>query len=131
MLSRINPYNTEIPGLEAIQGFAEAEITNLFQDYVNSYSDCFVRSQQIRYFKAFEKGLLSNLDRKTIEPIALSFLEEKDVRGMQQFFTRSRGWDEALSKNYQEQLAMRLNEERGFLSVDESDFVKKVQNRPG
>jgi len=44
---------------------------------------------------------------------------------MQQFFTRSRGWDEAVRNHYKGQLAVRLTDEKGFLSVDESDFVKK------
>jgi SRSO17 transposase len=101
------------------------------QEYLGSYKDCFVRSQQIRYFESFAKVLLSNLDRKSIEPIALSFLEEKDVRGMQQFFTRSRGWDETVSNQYQGQLAERLTDEKGFLSVDESDFVKKGKESAG
>jgi SRSO17 transposase len=109
----------------------EAEIRGQLRKYLDSYTDCFVRSQQTRYFEAFEKGLLSNLDRKSIEPIALSFLEEKDVRGMQQFFTRSRGWDEAVINRYKVQLAGRLNDEKGFLSVDESDFVKKGKESAG
>lgn len=131
MLSSKNPYNTEIPGLEAMQEITEAEIAEQLQKYLDSYKDCFVRSQQIRYFETFIKGLLSNLDRKSIEPIALSFLEEKDVRGMQQFFTRSRGWDEAAVNHYKGQLAGRLSDPKGFLSVDESDFVKKGTESAG
>jgi SRSO17 transposase len=125
MMPGENPYNTEIPGLEALQEMTEAEITGQLQEYLNTYRGCFVRSQQMKYFESFEKGLLSNLERKSIEPIALSFLGEKDVRGMQQFFTRSRGWDEAVRNHYKGQLAVRLTDEKGFLSVDESDFVKK------
>ena len=114
-----------------MQEMTGAEITNQLREYLNSYMGCFVRSQQIRYFETFEKGLLSNLDRKSIEPIALSFLEEKDVRGMQLFFTRSRGWDEAVSNQYKVQLAGRLTYKKGFLSVDESDFVKKGTESAG
>ena len=131
MLASSNPYNTEIPGLEAMQSMAEDEITGQLEKYLGNYRDCFVRSQQIRYFEVFVKGLLSNLDRKSIEPIALSFLEEKDVRGMQQFFTRSRGWDDAVRSHYKAQLAVRLTDEKGFLSVDESDFIKKGTESAG
>jgi SRSO17 transposase len=114
-----------------MQEMTEDEITGRLREYLAGYRDCFVRSQQIRYFETFAKGLLSNLDRKTIEPIALSFLEEKDVRGMQQFFTRSRGWDEAMRNRYKTQLAKQLTEEKGFLSIDESDFVKKGNDSAG
>lgn len=45
---------------------------------------------------------------------------------MQQFFTCSTGWDEAVRNHYKRQLANQLTEEKGFLSVDEIDFVKKA-----
>jgi len=131
MLTNNNPYNTVIPGLETIQGLTEEEITELLQKYLDSYKDCFVRSQQVRYFEAFVRGLLSNLDRKSIEPIALSLLGQKDVRGMQQFFTRSKGWDESMKEQYKRHLASQLNDEKGFLSVDESDFAKKGKESVG
>jgi len=131
MLSKKNPYNTVIPEIKALQNISSDEITKQLQDYLDSYQDCFVRTQQIKYFEAVEKGLLSNLERKSIEPIALSFLEEKEVRGMQQFFTRSTGWDDAVHNRYKEQLAKQLTDITGFLSVDESDFVKKGKESAG
>ena len=131
MIAKGNPYNTEIPEIRAFQGISATEITKQLQDYLESFKNCFVRSQQIKYFEAIEKGLLSNLERKTIEPIALSFLGEKEVRGMQQFYTRSVGWDEAVSRCYKEQLASQLSGTDGFLSVDESDFVKKGKESAG
>ena len=115
MLSEKNPYNTVIPEIEDLQKISGEEITTHLEKYLSGYHGYFVRSQQIKYFDAFAKGLLSNLDRKSIEPIALSFLEEKDVRGMQQFFTRSKGWDEALNKSYKAQLSRQLSDSQGFL----------------
>jgi SRSO17 transposase len=131
MLSKNNPYNSKIPKIETMQKISSERITNLLNDYLEGYNDCFVRSQQIKYFTSFAKGLLSNLDRKSIEPIALSFLGEAAVRGMQDFFTRSKGWDESLSTHYKKQLAETLNSPQGFLSVDESDFVKKGKDSAG
>ena len=77
MLSENNPYNTEIPEISILHEMSAIEITKQLSEYLKSYADCFVRSQQVKYFNGFEKGLLSNLDRKSIEPIALSFMEEK------------------------------------------------------
>lgn len=131
MLASKNPYNTEIPTMVEWQKISAEEITRQLEKYLETYKDCFVRSQQIKYFEAFEKGLLSNLDRKTIEPIALSFLGEKEVRGMQQFFTRSTGWEERVSDCYKEQLSQQITDKDGFLSVDESDFVKKGKDSAG
>lgn len=131
MIAGENAYNREIPGLETIGKIKEEEVAEKLKEYLTSYKGCFVRSQQVRYFEGFIKGLLSNLERKSIEPIALSFMEEKDVRGMQQFFTRSRGWDKALGEYYRGQLSERVNDSNGFLSVDESDMVKKGKESAG
>lgn len=131
MIGKENAYNMNIPELSRMQEISEEEIVKRLDEYLNEYEGSFNRSQQIRYFKTFVKGLLSNLDRKTIEPIALSFLGEKDVRGMQQFFTRSKGWEEALKEKYKETLSEQLSDTQGFLSVDESDFVKKGKESAG
>lgn len=53
MLPGKNPYNTEIPGLEAMHGITEDEITGQLREYLNGYKNCFVRSQQTRYFESF------------------------------------------------------------------------------
>jgi len=131
MLSQKNPYNSEIPGLEELEKIKAEEIVAYHEQYLEKYADCFARSQQIKYFEAFNKGLLSNLNRKSIEPIALSFLGEQAVRGLQDFFTRSKGWEESLRDCYKNQLTKELNDVKGFLSVDESDFVKKGKESAG
>ena len=131
MLPEKNAYNTAIPGLSELKKIAPEEITEILEKYLEGYEKSFGRSQQIKYFRAFEKGLLSNLDRKSIEPISLSFLGESEVRGMQQFFTRSKGWDEALGEEYKKQLGEKITSAKGFLSVDESDFVKKGKESVG
>ena len=120
-----------IPEIEVLEKITEEQLNHQLNNYLETYKDSFVRSQQIKYFVAFVKGLLSHLDRKSIEPIALSFLGETGVRGMQQFFTRSSGWDESVSECYKKQLANQLTDPKGFLSVDESDFVKKGKNSAG
>lgn len=131
MLSKVNSYSSDLFDKKIFQNTTPTEIKKHLERYLDKYKICFVRSQQIRYFRAFEKGLLSNLERKSIEPIALSFLEEKDVRGMQNFFTRSTGWDESLSRKYKKELSRHLTAPDGFLSVDGSDFAKKGKNSAG
>jgi len=131
MLSQKNPYNTEIPGLEELHKIKSEEIIAQQEKYMGNYADCFVRSQQIKYFEAYTTGLLSNLNRKSIEPIALSFLGEHAVRGLQDFFIRSKGWEESIKERYKNQLSKELNAVQGFLSVDESDFVKKGKESAG
>ncbi len=66
-----------------------------------------------------------------IEPIALTFLDETEVRGLQQFFGRANFSDEGLLERYQTLLAETLGEAEGFLSVDGSDFPKKGTHSVG
>jgi SRSO17 transposase len=131
MIPTNNPYNTEIPSTKILQKIPTTTITKQLKQYLKNYTNCFTRSQQIKYFETYQKGLLSNLNRKTIEPIALTFLGEKQVRGLQQFITRSKGWQQNLNHQYQTQLAKQLNDKQGFLSIDESDFVKKGEQTVG
>ena len=131
MIPTNNPYNTEIPSTEILQKISTSTITKQLKQYLENYTNCFTRSQQIKYFETYQKGLLSNLNRKSIEPIALTFLGEKQVRGLQQFMTRSKGWQQNLNHQYQTQLAKQLNDKQGFLSIDESDFIKKGDQTVG
>jgi len=103
----------------------EDEIKALFEEYVGEYGEYLLNRSQRRYFETFQQGLLSAMERKSIEPIALEYLGERDVRGFQQFFVRSLLPDDALLTRYQELLARSISAPDGFLSVDDSGFVKK------
>ena len=124
MLSNPEAYKTEMLNEFALTETSETELTEALEEYQQKYGDCFTKPQ-IRYFEAFVKGSLSSLDRKSAEPIALHFMGEKQVRGLQNFFSRSTGWDEKLLQSYQKQLSNELSTEDGFISVDECGFVKK------
>jgi SRSO17 transposase len=134
MLLESNPYIASIAnmvGENLSEHLQSCDITKHFYEYINGYESCFVRPSQVIYFQAFLQGLLSTLDRKSIEPIALSILDEKSVRCMQYLFSDSKGWFEALLHRYQEFLSQELMDIYGFLSVDESDFVKKGADSAG
>lgn len=102
-----------------------------FRSYTQYYDDVFSTQSQRTYFATYMKGLLSTLDRKSIEPIALHFLGEKSVRPMQLFFTRSPLKEEKILEAYQARLANALNCEGGMLSVDDTGFIKKGTHSAG
>jgi len=134
MLLKSNPYIATIAimaGEHFSKQLKSCNLTEHFFEYLRGYDSCFVRPSQAIYFQAFLQGLLSNLDRKSIEPIALTFLDEKSVRCMQYLLSDSKGWFEALLHRYQEYLSQTLTDIDGFLSVDESDFVKKGADSAG
>lgn len=57
------------------------------EHYLQNYFSCFSQQRQRRLLQTSIQGLLSPLERKSIEPIALHFSGEKYVRPLQQFFT--------------------------------------------
>lgn len=107
------------------------ELEELLQSYLHRYDTLFVSKKQRSHFSTFVKGLLSSLDRKSIEPIALHFLGEKAVRSLQQFFTRSPMDEQRFRDIYQSMLAEQINSSNAMLSVDDSSFVKKGTHSVG
>lgn len=118
-------YQLQSANTYGVSEVTETELLEQLNEYLAAYLPCFSRPSQFDYFSAFEKGLLSDSNRKSIDAIALAILGEKSVRGLQQFFTRSKGFEEPLFSTYQNLLADTLSAPDGFLSVDGSDFVKK------
>ena len=72
------------------------------EHYLQNYFSCFSQQPQRRLFQTFIQGLLSPLERKSIEPIALHFSGEK-----------------------YELLSRQIGAGCGMLSVDDTSFVKK------
>lgn len=103
----------------------ENRIEELLTEYTALFSDVIKISNQRVHFENYLRGLMSELPRKSIEPIALTFVGENGVRSMQQFMKRSPLDDEGILSEYQNQLALRISSENGMLSVDGSDSVKK------
>jgi len=131
MLTKEHGYNGEMLREMDINEIKEEEIQELFDEYIGTYGECFENVSQRKYFKAFQQGLLSDLERKSIEPIALEYMDEKDVRGFQQFFKRSVLPDEKIQAHYEELLAKNISAVDGFLGVDDSSFVKKGDDSAG
>ncbi|WP_314060560.1 IS701 family transposase [uncultured Vagococcus sp.] len=130
MVSQLESYRSNWSDTLGLSELSDTELLNQLLTYLDSYKNCFSHPSQFRYFSTFEKGLLSDLDRKSIEPIALAFLGESSVRSLQQFFTRSTGFEESLRRSYHQQLSDTLSAPDGFLCVD-GNFIKKGNNSAG
>lgn len=100
-------------------------------NYLQNYFPCFPLQPQRKLFQTFIQGLLSSLERKSIEPIALHFSGEKYVRPLQLFFSRSPFDEQPLLDTYQELLAKQIGAGAGMLSVDDTSFVKKGKHSVG
>jgi SRSO17 transposase len=94
------------------------------------FSDCFVRTELRDHFFRYMAGQLSPLERKSIEPIALSVKDGK-IRAMQRFVSDAVWDDTRILKKYRSLVNDDLGEESGVLIFDESGFVKKGDDSIG
>jgi len=107
------------------------KIVERFMDHLIRYTPFLGRSENKRHFTALLQGLLSDLKRKSIEPIAIAFEGIAGVRNLTNFMSRSK-WDDAVMKaEYQAELSELLVHEEGMITGDDSGFPKKGNNSVG
>ena len=103
----------------------------LLGKYMDYYAPCFSWAAQQRNAETYVKGLMSDLERKSVEPIALRYLDAKSVRPMQQF-QRDAPWDEmAVKEKFQARVLGTFGDPEGMLTIDGSDFYKKGKHSAG
>jgi SRSO17 transposase len=101
-----------------------------FQGFHAQFQDCFSRQEPRDNFYQYMAGQLSQLERKSIEPIALNVKNAK-VRAMQ-FFVSNVIWDEdKIMSRYRRMVEEDLGDPDGTLIFDESGFVKKGRESAG
>jgi SRSO17 transposase len=124
-------YDPHILEACGIQDDDVSMITDMLEAYLDHYGSCYKRSEQKHLADTFIKGLLSDLDRKSIEPVALRYTGDQGVRPLQLFFKNSTFDDDKMLAIFQQQLAALIGEEGGMINVDGSDFPKKGSNSVG
>lgn len=106
------------------------EFTNELKGFHEQFGDCFTRSEPRDNFLKYMAGQFSELERKSIEPIALN-VEGGKVRSMQRFISDV-VWDEIkiLSK-YRNMVEEDMGDSNGVVIFDETGFVKKGDDSVG
>ena len=103
------------------------ELVNFHQCFHGAYG----RIEHHRLGLAYLSGLMSNAEAKSVEPIALEFLDKKSVRSMQMFMKTFR-WDHgSMLRTHQEMLAELIASPAGMITIDPSDFPKKGKESVG
>jgi len=94
------------------------------------FSDCFLRSEPRKNFFQYMVGQISELERKSIEPIALN-VENGKVRSMQRFISDV-VWDEdKMLYKYRSMINEDMGDPNGVVIFDESGFIKKGDDSAG
>ena len=107
------------------------ELADLLVSFHDAFAAAFNRPVQLALGTTYLKGLLSDLEGKSAEPIALRYLGTGRVRALQRFLTDS-PWDDArLWQLYQEGLASLIASDDGVFTVDSSEFPKQGRHSVG
>ena len=104
--------------------------TNELSGFHEQFSDCFHRSESRGHFYKYMVGQFSELERKSIEPIALAVKGGK-VRAMQRFISDAYWDDDNIMIKYRSLVNEDLGSPDGALIFDETGFLKKGDDSVG
>lgn len=97
--------------------------------YLERFADCFARKDTHGHFPVYVQGQLSDLHRKSVEPIAKE--AGVPVRTLQEFLSLSK-WDEdRMRDRLQAIVAAEHASPRGVGVIDETSFAKQGNKTPG
>ena len=113
-------YEKSIPQLTAWQIKPTLE---KFDQFVKRYEPRFYCKQQHEHFRTELRGLLSDLPRKTLEPIALDHQQPDYL--LQHFVGAGRWDDQKLLAEFHEHVVEEFGDPDGVLVLDGSGFPKK------
>src|SRR6266508_2508946 len=115
-------------GQPPIINLAPRDVEALADDllaYHAHFAPIFQRAEQRQWALTYLHGQLLNLERKSIEPMALA-LADGDVQAMQQFISPGAWDDTAVLKAHQQLVADTLaDRSTGVLILDGCDFPKQ------
>jgi len=105
-------------------------LAHQLREFLTEFEECFSRSEPRENLHRYLVGQFSQIERKSIEPIALR-VEGGEVRSMQRFISDV-VWDEpALIKKHHAVVGNDMGDPAGVLIFDESGYVKKGDDSAG
>jgi SRSO17 transposase len=97
--------------------------------FLRRFDDCFARKDTRAHLSVYVNGQLSDLPRKSVEPIALA--ANVPVRTLQEFLSQHR-WQEDLSRDRLQQIVATEHAHPHAVGIiDETSFVKQGKKTPG
>ena len=126
---RQDEYLFAVPKFDLKKGDIK-DFMNELEGFHEQFSDCFMRSESRGHFFRYMVGQFSELERKSIEPIALS-VEDGKVRAMQRFISDAPWDDENIMAKYRSLANEDLSSPDAALIFDETGFVKKGDDSIG
>jgi len=106
------------------------DFMNELKGFHEQFADCFHRSESRHHFYNYMAGQFSELERKSIEPIALA-IEDGNVRAMQRFVSVAQWDDDKIISKYRNHVYGDLGSPDAAIIFDETGFLKKGQDSIG
>lgn len=97
--------------------------------FLGRFDDCFDRSDTRSHVPVYITGQLSDLQRKSVEPIALK--AGVPVRTLQEFLSQHRWDQDRLRDRLQQMVATEHSSPRSIGIIDETSYLKKGDKTPG
>jgi SRSO17 transposase len=126
---RSNEHLFQIPKYDIKSNDVKDSINEL-EGFHEIFNDCFHRSESRAHFLKYMVGQFSELERKSIEPIALNVKEGK-VRAMQRFVSDAEWDNDKILYKYRNMVNEDMGDNDGVLIIDESGFQKKGNDSVG
>lgn len=107
------------------------DLDESLREYLAGFDDCFTRKDTRGHLPVYIRGQLSNMQRKSIEPMALE--AGVPVRTLQEFLTHLT-WDEDAMRDRVQHIARDECRDSGqevIATIDETSCVKKGDKTPG
>jgi len=124
-------YDPELIDWTEIDEAMQKDIAEELVQFHALFRDCFLRSEQRLLGLGYLRGLVSDVERKNIEAIALAFGGETKVRSMQNFLSRY-PWDETrMLERSHTLLRQSIGERQGMWCVDSTEIPKKGKESVG
>lgn len=99
------------------------------RQYLGEFDDCFARKDTRAHLPIYVSGQLSDLERKSVEPIALE--ARMPVRTLQEFLSQH-VWDQGRMRDRLQAMVVRDYAAADSVGIiDETSFVKKGDKTPG
>lgn len=123
-------------GQKPAGGLARDEVESLAEElvaYHRRFGDLFARREQREWSEFYLRGQVSDLERKTAEPmvLALKGADRSSVRTLQQFLSIGAWADEPILRRLESLIAEDLGEANGAVIVDGSGFPKQGTHSVG
>jgi SRSO17 transposase len=114
-----------------VYDISSATFSMMLAEHIERYVNYLGSKQNKPHFVAVVKGLLSDLERKSLGPISKAFESDGELRNITNFMRQSLVDNESMLRVYNEDLSGLLSHSEGMITGDACDFVRYSKKSAG